>query len=225
MEKPNLSHAMRLFTNEKAKQWIAQQSLPYKTMMSYYKCAIMEIETKFNVLNEEFSLRHDRNPIASVKSRLKSIDSLAEKLIRKDIPLTCENVEKNINDVAGIRVICPFIDDVYMIAESFLSQDDVTLIEIKDYIKNPKPTGYRSLHLIIEIPIFLAEEKKFMRAEIQLRTIAMDFWASLEHQLTYKKNVEHIDEIEKELFECAEINSKLDERMTAIKQYIFNENN
>ena len=189
--------------------------------MAYFSCAAMEIETKFNVLNEEFSLQHDRNPIASVKTRLKSVESTQEKLERKGLAVTVENIEKHLNDVAGIRVVCPFIDDVYMIAESFLSQDDIKLIEKKDYIKNPKDGGYRSLHLIVEVPIFLAQQKKFMRAEIQLRTIAMDFWASLEHQLTYKKDIENIDQVRSELKACAKINAELDERMTAIKKSII----
>ena len=196
------------------------QSNTFKTLMAYYRCAIMEIETKFNVLNEEFSLQHDRNPIADVKSRLKSVESIEDKLRRKNLPITCEAIENNINDVAGIRVICTFIDDVYLLADSFLSQDDITLIQKKDYIENPKPNGYRSLHLIVEVPIFLAEEKRFMRVEIQLRTIAMDFWASLEHQLNYKKNISNADKIQQELKHCAEVNAELDRKMSEIKRDI-----
>lgn len=212
---------MMLLQNEKAKKWLDSQSLPYRSLMASYRCAAMEIETKFNVLNEEFSLQHDRNPIASIKTRIKSVDSIVEKLLRKGLPPTVESIESNLNDVAGIRVVCPFIDDVYMIADSFLKQDDIKLIKKKDYIKNPKLGGYRSLHLIVEVPIFLAEHKKYMRAEIQLRTIAMDFWASLEHQLTYKKDIDNIEEVNAELRRCAEINAELDERMTAIKKSIM----
>lgn len=192
----------------------------FRTLMAYFRCAIMEIETKFNVLNEEFSLQHDRNPIADIKSRLKSVESIEEKLTRKNIPVTCEAIEKNLNDVAGIRVICTFIDDVYMLADALLSQDDITLIQKKDYIENPKPNGYRSLHLIVEVPIFLAEEKRFMRVEIQLRTIAMDFWASLEHQLNYKKNITNAEMIQNELKHCAEVNAELDRKMSEIKKNI-----
>lgn len=199
---------------------IEMQSNTFKTLMAYFRCAIMEIETKFNVLNEEFSLQHDRNPIADVKSRLKSVESIKDKLKRKNLPVSCEAIEKNINDVAGIRVICTFIDDVYMLADAFLSQDDITLIQKKDYIENPKSNGYRSLHLIVEVPIFLAEEKKFMRVEIQLRTIAMDFWASLEHQLNYKKNISNADKIQQELKHCAEVNAELDRKMSEIKRDI-----
>ena len=192
----------------------------FRTLMAYFRCAIMEIETKFNVLNEEFSLQHDRNPIADIKSRLKSVESIEEKLTRKNIPVTCDAIEQNLNDVAGIRVICTFIDDVYMLADALLSQDDITLIQKKDYIENPKPNGYRSLHLIVEVPIFLAEEKRFMRVEIQLRTIAMDFWASLEHQLNYKKNITNAEMIQQELKHCAEVNAELDRRMSEIKRNI-----
>lgn len=192
----------------------------FRTLMAYFRCAIMEIETKFNVLNEEFSLQHDRNPIADIKSRLKSVESIEDKLTRKNLPVSCEAIEKNLNDVAGIRVICTFIDDVYMLADALLSQDDITLIQKKDYIENPKPNGYRSLHLIVEVPIFLAEEKRFMRVEIQLRTIAMDFWASLEHQLNYKKNITNAEMIQNELKHCAEVNAELDRRMSEIKRNI-----
>ena len=192
----------------------------FRTLMAYFRCAIMEIETKFNVLNEEFSLQHDRNPIADIKSRLKSVESIEEKLTRKNLPVSCEAIEQNLNDVAGIRVICTFIDDVYMLADALLSQDDITLIQKKDYIENPKPNGYRSLHLIVEVPIFLAEEKRFMRVEIQLRTIAMDFWASLEHQLNYKKNITNAEMIQNELKHCAEVNAELDRRMSEIKRNI-----
>ena len=177
----------------------------------------MEIETKFNVLNEEYSLLLDRNPINSIKSRLKRPMSMKEKLERRGIPLSVDSVEKNLNDVAGIRVICSFTEDVYTIAEAFLKQDDITLLEIKDYIANPKPNGYRSLHLIVTVPIFLAKEKRMMKVEIQLRTIAMDFWASLEHQLRYKKDIDFTSEMEAELLECAEIASELDKRMNKLR--------
>ena len=150
--------------------------MPFKRLMAYYKCAIMEVETKFKVLNQEFSLEYDRNPIETIKTRLKSPDSIVKKLAKKDVPLTEESKEKNLNDIAGVRVICSFPEDIYVLADCLLQQDDIKLIEVKDYIKNPKPNGYRSLHLIVEIPIFLKDEKKNMRVEVQLRTIAMDFW-------------------------------------------------
>ena len=189
-------------------------------LMVYYRCAIMEIETKLKVLNEEYSLKHDRNPINSIKSRIKSPYSIQEKLKRNNLPVTIENIEDFLNDIAGVRVICSFSDDVYMIADSLLKQDDITLITKKDYIENPKENGYRSLHLIVEVPIFLAQEKRYMKVEIQLRTIAMDFWASLEHQLKYKKETAFTEEMAKELKSCAEKSAELDIRMNALRSGI-----
>ena len=159
----------------------------YKELMAYYRCAMMEVETKFRVLSENFSLEDDRNPIEAIKTRMKSPESIRNKLERRGLPLTFESIEKNLNDVAGVRVICGFPGDIYRLAEAFISQDDVTLIEKKDYIENPKRNGYRSLHLIVTVPIYLHDEKKLMRVEVQFRTIAMDWWASLEHQIRYKK--------------------------------------
>ncbi len=190
----------------------------FSKLMAYYKCAIMEIETKLNVLNTEFSLQFDRNPISSIKTRLKSLVSIKEKLDRKDLDFTMQNIEQELNDIAGIRVICSFPDDVYRVADALLKQDDIILLEKKDYILKPKPNGYRSLHLIVSVPIFLAHEKRIMKVEIQLRTIAMDFWASLEHQLRYKKDFEFTDEMCAELFECAQISAELDLRMDALRK-------
>ena len=201
--------------------------MPFKRLMAYYKCAIMEVETKFKVLNQEFSLEYDRNPIETIKTRLKSPDSIVKKLAKKDLPLTVESIEKNLNDIAGVRVICSFPEDIYVLADCLLQQDDIKLIEVKDYIKNPKPNGYRSLHLIVEIPIFLKDEKKNMRVEVQLRTIAMDFWASLEHKLSYKKDIPQDEEelLRRELLDCAQISADLDLRMEKIKNRIVNKEN
>ena len=197
---------------------VSANMLPLKTLMAYYQCAIMEVETKFRVLNEEFSLQYDRNPIESIKTRLKSIEGILKKLRRKNLPLTLASIEQEIRDVAGIRVICSFKEDIYMLANCLLEQDDITLIERKDYIEHPKESGYRSLHLIIEVPIFLQNEKRPMKVEVQLRTIAMDFWASLEHKLRYKKNIpaEQLDELSRELYSCAENIASIDERMNGI---------
>lgn len=192
--------------------------MDFDRLMAYYKCAIMEIETKFNVLNAEYSLEYDRNPISSIKTRLKSPESIREKLERNDLPITTESIEEHLNDVAGIRVICSFPEDVYALANALLRQDDIMLIKKKDYIKNPKPNGYRSLHLIVAVPIFLSCEKRIMKVEIQLRTIAMDFWASLEHQLRYKKDTEFTEEMMKELYECAHISAELDMRMDMLRK-------
>lgn len=201
---------------------IHKNMMPMKELMAYYRCAIMEVETKFKVLNEQFSLQYDRNPIEGIKTRLKSHDGILKKLNKKDLPFTLESVEENIKDIAGVRVICSFPEDIYMLADCLLSQDDIKLIEKKDYIKNPKKSGYRSLHLIIEVPIFLQDEKKSMKVEVQLRTIAMDFWASLEHKLRYKKNIapEEAEIISKELLECSEISADLDKRMEDIRNRI-----
>lgn len=202
---------------------ISERLQDFSTMMAYYRCAIMEIETKFNVLNEEFSLQYDRNPINGMKSRLKSLPSIKGKMEKKGLPFTVENIEKNINDIAGIRVICSFPNDVYMLADALLKQDDITLVKKKDYIENPKENGYRSLHLIVSVPIFLAKEKRPMKVEIQLRTIAMDFWASLEHQLRYKKDFEFTDDMAKELLLCAELSSELDSKMEKLRKLTINE--
>ena len=190
----------------------------YNTLMAYFKCAMLEVETKFNVLNEQFSLRYDRNPISSIKSRLKNIESIKNKLEKRELPFTLSSIEENLNDVAGVRVICSFQQDVYILAEALLAQDDIKLIEIKDYIKNPKPNGYRSLHLIVTVPIFLLHEKKIMKVEIQLRTIAMDSWATLEHQLKYKKDVDFTDEMIEELKYCADISAELDLKMDNLRK-------
>lgn len=193
-----------------------------KHLMAYYKCALMEIETKFNVLNTQFSISREYNPIETIKTRLKSPESIFGKLKRKNLPEDLEIIEKEIYDIAGVRVICPFISDIYMLADCLLQQDDVSLIEQKDYIKTPKSNGYRSLHLIVEIPIFLQNEKRPMKVEIQLRTIAMDFWASLEHRMRYKKNIDCdvAEQIADELSSCAENSALLDIRMEKVKDAI-----
>lgn len=193
-----------------------------KQLMAYYQCAIMEVETKFKVLNTEFSLKKDYNPIETIKTRLKSPESIMEKMQRKRLAYNMASVEKEMSDIAGIRIICPFIEDIYMLADCLLEQDDITLIERKDYIKEPKKNGYRSLHLIVEIPIFLRNEKKPMKVEIQFRTIAMDFWASLEHRMRYKKQMseETSAAIAAELKACAEESARLDIRMEKIKNTI-----
>ena len=209
--------AMQLFMSSGALEWAKQQTQRYARLMAYYRCAMMEIETKFNVLNEEFSLLHDRNPISSVKTRLKSPLSIKNKLERKDLAFSLASIEENISDIAGIRVVCSFLDDVYMLADALLAQDDITLINRKDYIAHPKESGYGSLHLIVSVPIFLASEKKYMKVEIQLRTIAMDFWASLEHQLRYKKDFEFTHEMADELKICAEMSAELDMRMDCLR--------
>jgi putative GTP pyrophosphokinase len=203
--------------------FVKKNKEPYDTLISYYRCALMEIETKFKVLNEQFSLQYDRNPIESIKTRIKSTDSLIRKIRDKDIPISISSIEQNINDVAGIRIICSFIQDIYMLADCLKQQDDVTLINEKDYVKNPKSNGYRSLHLIVSIPIFLQNEKRNVKVEVQLRTIAMDNWASLEHKMRYKKNLSQIqlEELSDELLKCAKMSEILDIKMQAIHSEIM----
>lgn len=202
---------------EETKEYV-EMLREFNRLMAYYRCAILEIETKFNVLNEEFSLRYDRNPINGIKSRLKGIESIKNKLENKKLPFSMKSIEENLHDVAGIRVICSFTEDVYMLAQALLKQDDIELIEVKDYIKNPKPNGYRSLHLIVTVPIFLHKEKRIMQTEIQLRTIAMDSWAALEHQLRYKKDCEFTEEMMNELMCCAELSAELDCKMDRLRK-------
>lgn len=200
---------------------IEKNKRPMDELMSYYQCAIMEVETKFKVLNQEYSLEYDRNPIEGIKTRVKSYDSILRKIRRKNIPMTLEGIEENIRDIAGVRVICSFPDDIYELAESFLRQDDITLIERKDYIKNPKESGYRSLHLIVQVPIFLQNTKKLVYVEVQFRTIAMDFWASLEHKIYYKFEGHAPDYLEEELKACADMVDMLDAKMFSLNEAIM----
>ena len=206
------------FTKSEIKDGLKRYAAPYQELTTYYQCALMEMETKFNVLNQELSLLYDHNPIESVKSRLKTPESMMEKLVRKGVPLTVESIEANLRDIAGIRVICSFPGDIYMLADCLTRQDDIELIERKDYIANPKPNGYRSLHLIVSIPIFLHNQKRQMKVEVQFRTISMDWWASLEHKIRYKKNVDDPEKIDQELLACAEMGAELDSRMEKIHQ-------
>lgn len=225
-ELANFTQGMNL--NEEVMLDLIEDSLmPVEQFFANYSCAIMEIETKFKVLNEQFSLKYDGNPIESIHSRIKDYDSIIRKVIKKNIPRDLDSIEEKINDIAGVRVVCSFVDDIYRLADCLLRQDDITLIRKKDYIKQPKPTGYRSLHLIVSVPIFLENEKKDVKVEVQLRTIAMDFWASLEHKLRYKKNIssEMLEKLSHELTDCAEISASLDSRMQNVRSLIMSEEN
>jgi ppGpp synthetase/RelA/SpoT-type nucleotidyltranferase/CheY-like chemotaxis protein len=211
---------------EKQKQIIQIQAARLKAseafnwLMMEYSAAIMEVETRLKVLNTEFSQAYNRNPFESIKSRLKSLSSIYEKLERKGLPITVDSIREHLTDVAGLRVICSFPDDIYRLAELFTMQGDIRLLKKKDYIQNPKPNGYRSLHLILEVPIFLSSEKKYMRAEVQFRTIAMDFWASLEHKLKYKRDLNNAEEIVAKLRTCADSIGTLDYQMQEIRDQI-----
>lgn len=203
---------------------ILEREARFNQIMMMYSCGIREVTTKLEILNDDLKARYQRNPIHSIKSRIKSPVSIAKKLKKKGIPVCVESIQDNLNDVAGVRVICSFIDDIYTITEMLTSQTDITLVKLKDYIENPKQNGYRSLHLIIEVPVFFADRMRPMRVEVQIRTIAMDYWASLDHQLRYKKD--DLDEqvrieMEKKLKHCADVISETDMEMLDIRKNIY----
>ena len=207
---------------------IIDGSQPFVKLMTYYGCALREVETKLQVLNDEFKLTHDRNPIESIKSRIKTPQSIVDKLERRGIEANVSNpeeyirtIERELFDIAGIRVICAFPDDIYKLAEQLISQDDITLIRTKDYILSPKPNGYRSLHLIVEVPVFFSSGKRNMKVEVQLRTMAMDFWASLEHKIYYKFEGNAPEYISRDLRECAGIVAQLDAKMLSLNEAIL----
>lgn len=213
MENVQMNETNKLF--EETKQ--------FQELMMMYECAILEVQTKLEVLDKEFSVRYRRNPIASIESRVKSPMSIYRKLKKDNLEVNAKNITRNLNDVAGIRVICNFIDDIYDVVNMLGKQDDIKVVSTKDYIRNPKPNGYRSYHMVVEIPIFFAKCKQIMRVEVQIRTIAMNFWASLEHQIRYKKDIETIEgieEISRELLEAANTIAATDEKMQQIKYKI-----
>lgn len=199
---------------------LAGTVVDYREMRMRYSCAIKEVRTKFDVLNSEFNVRYQRNPITSISSRLKSSSSIMDKLARKGLDFTVENVEENVYDVAGIRVVCSYVDDIYLLSQALAKQDDITVIREKDYIKNPKPNGYRSYHMIVSVPVFFSDQTKDMAVEVQIRTIAMDFWASLEHQLKYKQEIPNQQEIVNQLTACAEQIASIDKQMYQVRQQI-----
>lgn len=192
----------------------------FQEAMMKYTCAIREVKTKLEVLNDELSVRNQRNPIEMIKSRVKKPMSIIEKLQRRGLPVSLQSMMEHLDDVAGVRVICSFVDDIYAVADMLTRQDDVGVVMVKDYIRHPKENGYRSYHMIIEVPVFFSEQKQYMRVEVQIRTIAMDFWASLDHELKYKKEIPDADEISRELRECADIIAGTDEKMLAIRKRI-----
>lgn len=181
-----------------------------------YESAIREVKTKLEILDSEFRTKYSYNPIHHINDRLKSPQSMLEKLQRKGLPVTIESVRNNLHDIAGVRVICNYIEDIYTVADLLTKQDDVKLITKKDYIKNPKPNGYRSLHLVIETPVFLSDRKELVHVEVQIRTIAMDFWASLEHELKYKTDEDVSADLAEQLKECAETIAATDIKMQQI---------
>ena len=212
-----LGEAKALAASEFAKRML-ETAVDYKELRMMYACAIKEVQTKFEVLETEFKVRYQRNPISSIQTRLKSSSSIIEKMIRKGIPFSMENLEQQIQDLAGIRVICSYVDDIYALANALTSQDDITLLEEKDYIRNPKPNGYRSLHLIVSVPVFFSQQKRQIKVEVQIRTIAMDFWASLEHQMKYKREIPDQQHIVAQLKNCAEDIARVDREMMDIRR-------
>ena len=181
-----------------------------------YESAIREVKTKLEILDSEFRTKFSYNPIHHIEDRLKSPQSIMEKLRRKGVPFNVDAARTNLNDIAGVRVICNYIEDIYTVADLLTAQDDVKLVSRKDYIKDPKPNGYRSLHLVIETPVYLSDKKEQVHVEVQIRTIAMDFWASLEHELKYKTDTEVSADLAAQLKECAETIAATDVKMQQI---------
>lgn len=192
-----------------------------------YSSALKQINTKLEILNDEFQHVHQYNPIEHIKSRLKTPESIVKKLKKYGQESTIENMVAYVNDIAGIRVICSFTSDIYQIAEMITNQSDIKVIEVRDYIKNPKPSGYMSYHMLVTIPIYLSDRIVDTKVEIQIRTVAMDFWASLEHKINYKFEGNVPENIRNELVECAYMVSKLDDRMLLLNDEVqsFKENN
>ena len=192
----------------------------YREMMQLYSAAVREVRTKVEILDEEFRTRYAHNPIHHIDSRLKSPQSMMKKLARKGLPQTLEAAEANLNDIAGVRIVCNYLDDIYRIADLLQRQRDVEFVHMRDYIQNPKESGYRSLHLVIRITVFLSSHTELVPVEVQIRTIAMDFWASLEHQLRYKSNHETTQQLRRRLQHCAEASAALDREMQDIYREI-----
>ena len=201
---------------------LREQFKDFVSVHQTYHAAIKEICTKLEILNDEFRFRYNHNPIHHIESRLKTVESIISKLKAKGLEISLESAKANLNDIAGIRVVCCYIDDIYHLAELLLRQNDIELIVEKDYIKTPKPNGYRSLHLVVRIPIFLSDRTVYTPVEIQIRTVAMDFWASLEHPLRYKLKEEIPAGIDEELLECSQSIALLDNRMQDIFRRIQN---
>ena len=193
-----------------------RMALQFQQIMMIYESAIKQIETKLEILNKECKVNHKRSPIETVKSRIKSPESISKKLEKKQLPVNFESMMRNLNDIGGVRVICPYISDIYTVRDMILKQPDITLLAQNDDIENPKESGYRSLHLVVQIPVYLSKTVNNVRVEIQLRTIAMDFWASLEHQLHYKNTAKVPESIRRELFRVAETIAMTDREMEEI---------
>ena len=192
----------------------------WKTIMFLYNSALKEVGTKLEILNEEFQHVHQYNPIEHIKTRVKTPESIVKKLRKYGYETSIENMVKYVNDIAGVRLICSFTSDIYRLAEMIGNQSDLKVLAIKDYIKNPKDSGYKSYHMLVSVPIFLSDSVVDTKVEIQIRTIAMDFWASLEHKIYYKFEGNAPEYISKDLKECAEMVSTLDDKMLSLNEAI-----
>lgn len=212
---PSLQPVQQLIP-ESAQEQVMQQLYQFIELEHLYESAIREVKTKLEILDSEFKTKYDYNPIHHIEDRLKSPQSILEKLQRKGLPFNCDTARSALNDIAGVRVICNYIEDIYTVADLLTMQDDVELVKRKDYIETPKPNGYRSLHLVISTPVYLSDRKEMVNVEVQIRTIAMDFWASLEHELKYKTDVEVSNNLAQQLKECAETIAATDEKMQSI---------
>lgn len=199
------------------------QIIQFNDLMNRYESAIKEVYTKLEILKNDFHLHNNRDCITMIQTRIKTPVSILNKLKRKKVPISIDSIRTELNDVAGIRVICSFIDDIYLLAEKLGSQDDIIVVSTKDYIKNPKPNGYRSYHMIVEVPVFFSETKEYVRVELQIRTVAMDFWASLEHDMKYKKDIKNCGSIVAELKACADTIADTDRRMMELRDQIAGE--
>ncbi|MBR3759807.1 MAG: GTP pyrophosphokinase family protein [Ruminococcus sp.] len=203
-------------SNEGMRELVASLVYEFMELQHLYDSAIEVVKTYLNIIDSEFSMKFQRNPIHNIDSRLKSPQSIIGKLQKKNLPVNIESAQKNLLDIAGIRVTCCYINDIYAVADMLCSRDDFKIIKQKDYIKNPKSSGYRSYHMIVNVPVYLSNSKTYAPVEIQIRTIAMDFWASLEHQLKYKTASEITPEISQELRSCADKIAETDIRMQDI---------
>ncbi|MEE0435431.1 MAG: GTP pyrophosphokinase family protein [Peptococcaceae bacterium] len=200
-----------------------RRSEAFKYVMMEYQVALKIVETKLDALDSEFNLRHDRNPIESISTRLKTPESIVEKMHRRGLPISVENIQKSLTDISGARVICSFLDDIYILADMIEGQEDISILAKKDYIAHPKENGYRSLHLIVSIPIYLSQGRKDIPVEIQFRTIAMEFWATLEHKIKYKKKIADPESVSAELKSCADLINEIDHRMQSLRRRTIDE--
>ena len=201
-----------LIFNEDVESW--------ETLMFLYNSALKEVTTKLEILNDEFKHVHKYNPIEYIKSRIKTPESIVKKLRNSGYDSTIENMISHVKDIAGIRIVCSFTSDIYRLAEMIGKQNDLTVVSVKDYIKHPKESGYKSYHMLVTVPIFLSDRVVNTKVEIQIRTIAMDFWASLEHKVYYKFEGNAPEYISRDLRECAEIVANLDAKMLQLNEAI-----